>query len=284
VKTFTRKSLKLPEVTVLRPPAAPPVAAGGLRALPAAAPEAKRVELDYRNIAEVDVKVYPVDLMRLYLTRRSLEGIASIDLAGITPLLEKTIALGDGKDFDDKLKALDLPLSQEGAYLVMARGENLYASGIALVSPLEMEVIEEPGNSRVRVLVRDAATKAPVPKVAVKVIGTGNAAFFSGETDLRGVFVAEGVSGQVTAVAKQDVGKGAPRYAFHRGTIAVGAPPTPTPLPGKAKSIQDAEQPPQSLEENLKRQNTSNQMRQIERLEQRYQAAPAGGAAAGGFR
>ena len=32
------------------------------------------VALDYRNIAEADVKVYPVDLMRLYLTRRNLDG------------------------------------------------------------------------------------------------------------------------------------------------------------------------------------------------------------------
>ncbi len=56
--------------------------------------------LDYRNIAEADVKVYPVDLMRLYLTRRNLDGIAGIDLAGITPLVETTVKLGDGQDFD----------------------------------------------------------------------------------------------------------------------------------------------------------------------------------------
>ena len=88
---------------------------------------------------------------------------------------------------------------------------------------LEMEVVEEPGNGRVRVTIRDAATKSPVPKVLVKVIGTDNASFFSGETDLRGVFVAEGVNGQVTAVAKQEgpKEKDAPRYAFHRGTAAV---------------------------------------------------------------
>ena len=55
------------------------------------------MELDYRNIAEADVKVYPVDLMRLYLTRRNLDAIAGIDLAGITPLLETTVKLGDGR-------------------------------------------------------------------------------------------------------------------------------------------------------------------------------------------
>jgi hypothetical protein len=34
-----------------------------------------------------------VDLMRLYLARRNLRGIASIDLAGITPLAQKQVAL-----------------------------------------------------------------------------------------------------------------------------------------------------------------------------------------------
>ena len=104
-----------------RPPALEPgrqglrvidvVAAGAGRA-----PERRRPSpesaLDYRNIGQVDVKVYPVDLMQLYLTRRNLNGIAGIDLAGVTPLVEKTVALGDGADYDDKSKSIDLPLVQ----------------------------------------------------------------------------------------------------------------------------------------------------------------------------
>ncbi len=38
------------------------------------------------------------------------------------------------------------------------------------------------------------------------------------------------------------------------------------------------------LEQNLKSINTENQMRQIDRLQQRYQAQPQGGAGLGGFR
>ena len=74
-------------------------------------------------------------------------------------------------------------------------------------------MLEEPESGRVRVTVRDAVTKAFVPKVQVKVIGSNNPTFLSGETDLRGVFVAEGVLGQVTAVARKDTNG----YAFHRG-------------------------------------------------------------------
>ena len=118
-----------------RPPAADP---------PSRIPAKPGIKLEYRNIAKADVKVYPVDLMQLYLTRRNLNAIAGIDLAGITPLVEKTVTLGDGSDYDDRSRTIDLPLTKEGAYLVMIRGDNLYASGIVLVSPLELEVLEEP--------------------------------------------------------------------------------------------------------------------------------------------
>ena len=46
----------------------------------------------------------------------------------------------------------------------MIRGDNLYASGIVLVSPLEMEVLEEPASGRVRITVRDARTKDLCPR------------------------------------------------------------------------------------------------------------------------
>ena len=289
VKAYTRKDLKIPEISVVRPARPPAVVGGeGFRAVaPVAAGGVVRdqagVGLDYRNIAEADVKVYPVDLMRLYLTRRNLDAISGIDLAGITPLFETTIKLGDGNDYADKLRAIDLPIKKEGAYLVMVRGDNLYASGIVLVSPLELETLEEPGSGRVRVTVRDAATKEFVPKVQVKVIGSKNSAFVSGETDLRGVFVAEGIKGQAAAVARQ----GDARYAFYRGTTPLGtAPPVPAKQPN-APGMDPRGEP--SLEQNIKDLNGSNQLRQIDRLQNRYKgfdAAKPGqnGAAAGGFR
>jgi alpha-2-macroglobulin len=263
VKALTRKDLKLPEVSLVRPSGVAP------------ADVAKGVSLDYRNIAEVDLKVYPVDLMRLYLTRRNLDGIAGIDLAGITPTIEQTIKLGDGADFADKIKALDLPLKKEGAYLVMARGENLYASGIVLLTPLELEVLEQPESGRVRVVVRDARTKELMPKVQVKVIGTDNPTFFTGQTDLRGVYVAEGVNGQVTAVAR----KGTGQYAFYRGTSRVGNAPTAPPSPGRfgaEPGLAPGQKAAEALDNNLRMLNESNQIRQIDRLQNRYQQKPQG--------
>ena len=243
IQSYTRKDLKVPEVSIVRPDSGPAVAADskgtaterGLRAIDATAPpkpepDAKPgIRLEYRNIAQVDVKVYPVDLMQLYLTRRNLNGIAGIDLAGITPLVEKTVTLGSGADYDDLSRTIELPLTKEGAFLVMIRGDNLYASGIVLVTPLEMEVLEDTVG-RVRLTVRDARSKAFLPKVQVKVIGSNDSAFTSNETDLRGVFVAEGIHGLVTAVAR----KGDNQYAFYRGTTFIGPAASPPPGPKAA--------------------------------------------------
>jgi hypothetical protein len=116
-----------------------------------------------------------------------------------------------------------------------------------------------------------------VPKVQVKVIGTGNGKFFGGETDLRGVFTAEGVQGQVTAVAR----RGSAQYAFYRGTTQIGAPPAPAKSEPTAAPAPGADETPpaeyQSLEGNIRLQNSTNQIRQLERLQNRYNAPAAPG-------
>ncbi|HEV3121442.1 MAG TPA: hypothetical protein VGY53_06045, partial [Isosphaeraceae bacterium] len=91
----------------------------------------------------------------------------------------------------------------------------------------------------------------------------------------RGVFVAEGIIGQVAAVARKD----ASQYAFYRGTTHIpgpqpSAPPVPAganaPAAGQPQAGKPAQQQSQSLDENLKSLNTGNQIRQIERLQNRY--------------
>ena len=106
-------------------------------------------------------------------------------------------------------------------------------------------------------------------------IGSDNPQFISGETDLRGVFVAEGVRGLVTAVAR----KGDAQYAFYRGTSYVGQPPAcwHRAAGERCRAPAAATRQPgqnQSLDANLKMQNTANSIRQIERLQQRYISRP----------
>jgi len=108
---------------------------------------------------------------------------------------------------------MKLPLKEEGAYLVVCRGENLYASGLVLVSPLVLEIQEDVVSGRVRVTVKDDVKDQYTRDVHVKVIGTRNSDFTSGETDLRGIFVADAIGGQSTVIARA----GDDRYAFYRG-------------------------------------------------------------------
>jgi len=191
---FLRKSIQLPEVTTVKPG------------------EKAEVELKFSNLPDCDVKVYRIDLMKYSLLRGDLGGIARINLAGIRPLHEATVKLGEGQDYRERTQKLPLPVEKEGAYLVVGRGENLHASGLVLVTPLSVEVQTDPGSGQVRAMVKDTVTGRYTSGVQVRVIGSGMDQFVAGKTDLRGVFVADQVQGAPTVIALADGG----RYAFYR--------------------------------------------------------------------
>ena len=209
IQYFMRKEIAVPEVTTVKP--------GG----------AAELELKFRNVARCDARVYKIDLMKFSLLKRNLAGITGINLAGIRPFHEAAIELGDGKDYRDRTRKLPLPLKDEGAYLVVCRGDDLHASGLVLVTPLVVEVQEEAASGQVRATVKDATKDGYVSDVHVKVIGTRNADFVAGETDLRGVFVAETIQGATTVIAEA----GAGRYAFYRGTMELGPQPAAAAVP-----------------------------------------------------
>ncbi len=181
--------------------------------------EKVEIDLRYRNIVEARCQVYRVDLMRLYLREKNLANVTKVHLAGIAPLVETTLQLGDGKDYANKERTLSLDLDEEGAYLVICRGDDLFASALVLVTPLEIVVQEDATSGRVRANVIHTADKRYVPEVHVKAIGSADSEFRSGETDLRGLFIADGVRGTATVIARE----GESRYAFYRGETWLGA-------------------------------------------------------------
>jgi tetratricopeptide (TPR) repeat protein len=203
IEYFKRQAISLPEVTTIKPG------------------EPVEPELAFRNIADADVKVYRIDLMKFSLLKRNLGGITKINLSGIRPLVEQDLKLGDGKDYRDRTQKLSLPLKEEGAYLVVCRGGDLYASGLVLVSPLAVEVQEETSSGRIRATIKNVLKDAYVSDVHVKAIGSRNDDFVSGETDLRGVFIGDNLAGTATVIAEADNG----RYAFFRGEKELGPPP-----------------------------------------------------------
>ncbi len=203
---FKEKKISMGEVTTLKPG------------------EAVEIKIDYRNIKEAALEIYKVDLMKLYLREKNLSNITAVDLAGIDPESSLSIPLGDGQDFADKTMKAELPIKDEGAYLVICRGDNLYTSGLILITPLKLEIQEATDEGSVRVNVRDVTAGGNyIPEVLVKVVGTNNDLFLSGHTDLRGVFQADGINGTATVLARAEGG----RYAFYRGQKTHGTPPKP---------------------------------------------------------
>ncbi|MBI3866371.1 MAG: hypothetical protein HY290_31210, partial [Planctomycetia bacterium] len=231
---FMRKDISLPEVTTVKPGAA------------------AKVPLKFRNVTGASIKVYRIDLLKFGLLQRNLARITGINLAGIRPYHDLTLALGDGKDYRDREKELELPLKDEGAYLVVCQGENLYTSGLVLVSPLALEIQEDATSGRVRVTIKDVTAEKYVHNVHVKVIGSANDQFISGQSDLRGIFVADGINGTSTVIARTD----ANRYAFYRGKTPLGNIPTAAPQSeAKPAAPQQQGQQKDALLKNLQDQN-----------------------------
>jgi len=218
---FEKKSIGLDEVTVLKPG------------------QAVELTLKYRNIQEASLQVYRVDLMKLYLQQKNLSAITRVQLAGIKPELEQAVALGDGKDYVEKERKVSLKLKDEAAYLVICRGDDLFTSGMILITPLKIEVQEDCASGRVRANVLDTVKGGYRPEVHVKAIGSADREFRSGETDLRGLFIADNVHGKATVIARE----GESRYAFFRGETWLGMP-----VDAPARPMQPAAQQGQILD------------------------------------
>jgi len=247
---FKRKSVTLPEVTSIKPG------------------EPATLTLRFRNIAQCELKAYRIDLLKFTLLKRDFSGIIGINLAGIRPEYEETLNLGEGQDFRDREHQVKLPFEKNGAYLIVCRGDDLYASGLVLISPLKMEVQEDAVSGRVRVTMKDADGNF-VNNVHVKVIGSRNAEFVAGRTDLRGVFVADGIQGRATVIARKE----SDQYAFYRGqTDLLPAPPQPAQPPAPTdKKPQAAGEERRELLKGLQESNIMLQQQQIENLRQNYQ-------------
>jgi hypothetical protein len=196
-----------------------------------------------------------------------------VDLAGIRPLKESKETLGTGKDFKDGKREIDLELPGEGAYLVMTRGDDLFASGIVLATPIDLKVMEDSEFGRVRIEAREAGTSKPMANLQVKLSASNSPGFRDGSTDLRGVYVQDGLQGLVTIVVRQSAG----RFAFYRGKTPLGgkmvqgfAPNAIPQKPGEVTPEAVEAGQGQSLDRNLRGLNMMNSQRQMERLEQRF--------------
>lgn len=221
--------------------------------------------LKHRNILSTEIQVYRIDLMNLFLREKDLSRVTQVHLAGIEPEISQTVNFGDAKDFIEATRDISLPITDEGAYLVICRDGNLSTSGLILITPLEIEVQEGAVSGRVRVVVQDALSGKYQPRVHVKAVGSAGGRFISGETDLRGIFIADGLRGTTTVIARD----GMNRYAFHRGNLWLGSPPSESESPPSPRAATDYRQ-------HLDRKNQEIQAANVERFD-RLRRAPRNG-------
>ncbi len=125
-----------------------------------------------------------------------------------------------------------------------------------LVTPLKIEVQEDAASGRVRANVRGVVASRYVADVHVKAIGSADSNFRDGETDLRGIYIADNLRGKATVIARD----AEMRYAFYRGEKWLGAPAPGSPTPVKSSTQQHKApsakgQPGLDYRQNLQMQN-----------------------------
>ena len=164
----------------------------------------------YRNVKEASFKAYPVDLQVLFAVRKTLDGLHKIDLSGIVPAHEWTVALMGAEDHGAHAADIALPVkgAKPGVWLVVAKSGKHEASSLVIRTDLEV-VLQQVGN-KVRVYVTDKVKRAPV-RGAYVTVSDGRSIRARGLTDGRGVFEAPGVgSSPFVVVSAGD------RYAIAR--------------------------------------------------------------------
>ncbi len=199
IEYLTNKGLEVDEVSIFRKQ------------------EPATITIRHKNLEQAEMSVYQVDLMSFYLSERDLNRMTNINLAGITPVIEKTLSFKNTRHRDWNEETVELPLQEQGAYLIVLRGNGVSDSGMVLRSDLELEVQEDPARGTVRVNVKKGSPPAFAKDVKVQVRGSENDRFVTGTTDLRGVFSASGIQGVATVLAQLN-----DQYGFYRGTVHHG--------------------------------------------------------------
>ena len=157
---FMRQEISVPEVTVIRPEQA----GGTGNEVP------QHRDGRCEGLSDRPDEIQPAEAESGRHHRRSIWPASA-------RLHEARCNFGDGKDYRDRTQKLALPLKDEGAYLLVCRGGDLYASGLVLVSPLGGRGAGRCGVERDA---RDGEERRQgryVSNVQVKVIGSRNDGF-----------------------------------------------------------------------------------------------------------
>ena len=155
----------------------------------------------YRNVHEVSMKAYPVDLQVLFALRKTLDGLHQIDLSGIVPARQWKQALPDAGDFREHEVTATIPDVKPGAgvWLVVAKAEKHERSTLLVRSDLKVELQRVGKKVRVHVVGQDGRGVGG----AFVTVSDGAKIHARGLTDGRGTFEAPGVGEQAFVVVSK---------------------------------------------------------------------------------
>ena len=153
-----------------------------------------KVKFAWKNVDQVKVKLYRVDLALLFAVRKDLRSVSSIDLTGIDPVEELEAKL-EGSPYTPNTTEVSIPAKDKGVYLLAARAGEKESSTVLIRSDLKLEVQRVGRSIRVHVLPRGAAR--------IK-ISDGSRIVANGSSDARGIFEAPVSAGRASVLAERD--------------------------------------------------------------------------------
>jgi alpha-2-macroglobulin len=162
---FTKRGLKIEEVVSAKP---------GMKI---------HIPVRSKNMKELKIKIYAVDFMRLFLTRKDLRNIHKVDLTGIPAVVNKTYKLKGARDFSWVDQTISMELKEKGVYLVVGKSEEFDQSSLVVISDLKLRYQNAGGRCKVYV----TRNGKVVQQARVKIASSGRIVA-SGRTDARGVF------------------------------------------------------------------------------------------------
>ena len=168
-----------------------------------------------RNVREASLVLYKVDFLILCLKQKDLSNVKDVNLSGIRPSLTTNIILGVGQEGMTETSDLAIPLPdrEQGAWLVVVKGDGFEQSGMILRSNLVLDAaIMEDGTARASV--HDRVSKKPIAGASIRFIPAGSQAAVAVMSDPRGVAESRMLDASMTIAADY---KG--EYAFQRVSL-----------------------------------------------------------------
>ncbi|MCD4726496.1 MAG: hypothetical protein K8R46_02465, partial [Pirellulales bacterium] len=141
--------------------------------------EKPKVRITTRNIEEVSMRVYRIDMEDYFVKRGTIYSVEDLDIDLIEPE-EKWIApVEDFKKYAELSREVDLPFTEPGAYVLNVSDDERTATALVLVSDLQM--ILKSGREDVLVFVEDVRRKAPFEGAKV-IVSDSKKVLFRGTT------------------------------------------------------------------------------------------------------